>query len=219
LSLRIVEAVRRSYPDLDVPHLTLNHVRVDSSSEGILALKDQILRKAKSNYDLPTLKDYPVFRAYRDFFWRMGIDPTKTRPAGEALIRRVLRGKEIPSINTFVDCYNLASIETGIAMAAFDLDHVDPPLLLRFSESGERFRGIGMGSHISLEGGEVVISDKEGILAIYPYRDAERSKIQLTTGSVILLSCGVPGIDTSLLDRALSIAVKYITALCDGGMD
>ena len=122
--------------------------------------------------------------------------------------------EKILTITNVVDSYNLASIETGIALAAFDTGQFRGPMLLRFSDLGEEFLGIGMGSPIVLKGGEVVVSDRDGILAIYPYRDAERSKIQFTTQSVIILACGVPGIDPNLLDQALSISVKYIIKFC-----
>lgn len=216
VDLYIEEAVSERYPDLLVPYVNIQDVTVQSHSRDLLSLKAQILAKLRSQYDLVTLKDRPVFRAYRDFFWGIGIDATKIRPAGEALIRRVLRGGDIPSINTLVDTYNLASIETGIALAAFDLDQTHGSMTLRFSEKGEAFLGIGMTSPIVLRGGEVVISDRDGLLAIYPYRDAERSKVQLTTKSTIILACGVPGIELDYLKRSLLISVEYITRFCGG---
>ncbi len=216
MNLVIEEAVRKRYPDLLVPYANVRDITVQSYSRELLSLKAQILAMVRSQYDLLTLKDHPVFRAYRDFFWGIGIDATKIRPAGEALIRRVLRGGEIPSINTLVDAYNLASMETGIALAAFDTDQTRGLMVLRFSEKGEEFLGIGMDSPIVLKGGEVVVSDQDGVLAIYPYRDAERSKIQLTTRSAIILACGVPGIGLDSLRQSVSISVGYITRFCGG---
>jgi DNA/RNA-binding domain of Phe-tRNA-synthetase-like protein len=216
MDLSIEEAVRKRYPDLFVPYASIHDVTVQLYSRDLLSLKAQILTKVRSQYDLVTLKDRRGFRAYRDFFWGIGIDATKIRPAGEALIRRVLRGGEVPSINTLVDAYNLASIETGIALAAFDLDQTRGFMTLRFSETGEEFLGIGMTSPIVLKGGEVVVSDREGVLAIYPYRDAERSRVQLTTTSAIILACGVPGIGLDSLKQSLSISVEYIARFCGG---
>jgi DNA/RNA-binding domain of Phe-tRNA-synthetase-like protein len=210
----IDKAVQERYPDLSVLCSSIADVIVEPDSEELRGLEKQILERLRSRYTLSSLKDNSVFRAYRDFFWRIGIDPTKIRPAGEALVRRVLRGKHIPMINTFVDAYNLASMETGIALAAFDRDWISGPMLLRFSKMGEEFLGIGMNSPYVLKGGEVVVSDRNGVLAVYPYRDAERSKIQFTTQSVVILACGVPGIDPDLLNQALSISIEYITKFC-----
>ena len=89
------------------------------------------------------LKDDMIIRAYRDFYWRyLNIDPTKIRPSGEALARRVLQGKDIPRINNLVDAYNLASLKNIIPLSGFDLDLITPPLEIRFSKSNELFKGI-----------------------------------------------------------------------------
>ncbi|MDH5664470.1 MAG: phenylalanine--tRNA ligase beta subunit-related protein, partial [Candidatus Bathyarchaeota archaeon] len=156
------------------------------------------------------------FRAYRDFFWRVGIDPTKNRPAAEALIRRVLGGKVIPNINTLVDAYNLASIKTEIALAAFDADRLKGGLLMRFAIKGEEFLGIGMEKPMVLQGGEIVISDGEELVAVYPHRDADNTKVTMKTKNVVLLVCGVPGIGEETLQKAARVALEYLTRFCDG---
>lgn len=85
-------------------------------------------KEVKTKYDVETLKDEPTVRAYRDLYWRLGIDPTKTRPSGESLLRRVLHGNELPNTSTVVDAYNLASMKTIIPISGFDLDLLVPPV-------------------------------------------------------------------------------------------
>ncbi len=181
-------------------------------------LRESVFAKVREKYSLEDLKDVNIFRAYRDFFWNIGVDPTKVRPAGEALIRRVLRGSPIPKINPIVDAYNLSSIETGIALAAFDESLVRGDLTMRFAEPGEMFTGIGMDEPMGLRGNEVVLSDSEDekLVAIYPYRDADSTKVTDETENVILLSCGVPGIEDDLLEPAIITAIDYITRFCGG---
>ncbi|MEM1944718.1 MAG: phenylalanine--tRNA ligase beta subunit-related protein [Nitrososphaerota archaeon] len=84
-----------------------------------------------------------LVRAYRDFFWRMAIDPTKTRPSAEALLRRVLQGREFPRVNTLVDVYNVVSMKNIVPIAAFDADRLVGDLVMRFARKGEKFSGIG----------------------------------------------------------------------------
>jgi DNA/RNA-binding domain of Phe-tRNA-synthetase-like protein len=157
-----------------------------------------------------------IFRAYRDFFWRAGIDPTKVRPAAEALIRRILANKQIPTINTLVDAYNLASIKTGVALAAFDLKELQGTLSMRAAEKGEEFLGIGMSKPMQLNGGEIVVHDDEKLVAVYPYRDAERSKVTEQTKKIMLMVCGCPGIDEAPLLEAQQVASDYIISYCQG---
>lgn len=194
----------------------IDGVRVGSSSADLQRFKEEVLREVKQKYSLESLKDIVAFRAYRDFFWRVGIDPTKIRPAAEALVRRILAGKPIPTINNVVDAYNLASIKTEIALAAFNRDELKGSLLMRTAERRERFLGIGMNEPMELNGGEIVISDDEKLVAVYPYRDAERSKVSEVTRNLLILVCGVPGIDERVLAEAGEVALDLVTRFCGG---
>jgi DNA/RNA-binding domain of Phe-tRNA-synthetase-like protein len=119
-------------------------------------------------------------------------------------------------INNVVDSYNLASIKTEVALAAFNRDELRGGLLMRTAESGERFHGIGMKEPMDLNGREVVISDEEKLVAIYPYRDADRSKVSATTKNLLILVCGVPGINEKILNEAGKVALELVTKFCGG---
>jgi len=123
--LEIQKELTDSFPGLRVVELTMEDLEVRRTDASLESLKEEVQARIRgTTTSLSEVKDLQVFRAYRDFFWRVGVDPTKTRPAGEALIRRILSGGRLPTINTFVDAYNLASAETHVAIAAFDLSRV-----------------------------------------------------------------------------------------------
>ena len=148
--------------------------------------------------------------------WRIGIDPTKNRPAAEALIRRILAGKNLPCINTLVDAYNLASIKSRIALATFDANKLEGNILMRFAKDGEQILGIGMKKPLILKEGEIVVSDEEKLIAVYPYRDADNTKVTEKTENVSIVVCGVPGIHEKTLENASRITLEYINRFCDG---
>jgi len=216
MSVTISEEVRRAFPNLHVLTSSIENVIVEKSNSELEEFKRESLQEIQDAYDLENLKDRPILRAYRDFFWKLGVDPTKTRPAAEALIRRLLRGKPLPRINTLVDAYNLASIKTEIAIAAFDSDKIRGELTMRYAETGEEFLGIGMKTPLRLNGREIVISDEEKLLAVYPYRDAEDTKVTEATRNVLLLFCGVPGIPMQKLLEAKDVTLKFVTKFCGG---
>ncbi len=215
--IKIDLLLRERFPELRVLTRQIRGVVVEKQNKELEKFKDQVLKQVRERCDLESLRDLPVFRTYRDFFWRVGIDPTKNRPAAEALIRRILRGKTVPCINTLVDAYNLASIQTEIALAAFDAGKLKSNLLMRFAMRGEEFLGIGMEKPLILQGGEIVISDGEKLVAIYPHRDADNTKVTEATKNVLLLVCGVPGIPEETLLKAARVAVEYVTKFCGGG--
>jgi len=216
MTLKVASEVRSRFPGLQVLAADIRNVKVVRESAELEKFKVSMLAEVEKRYDLQSLKDVAVFRAYRDFFWREGLDPTKVRPAAEALIRRILRGSPLPNINSLVDAYNLASIKTEIALAAFDEDKLKGELVMRFAANGEKFRGIGMQEPKELGGGEIVISDAEKLVAIYPHRDAEETKVTEETRNVLLLVCGVPGIKEKILAEAEKVAVDYVVRFCDG---
>lgn len=214
--LKISADLAERFPGLRVLVVHVNGVGVEREKVELQEFKDRAIEEIKQKYDLATVKDVPIFRAYRDFFWRIGIDPTKNRPAAEALIRRILAGKPLPTINTLVDAYNLASIKSCIALGAFDIEKLSGDLVLRFAQKEEKFLGIGMSEPIELKGNELVVSDAEKLIAIYPYRDADETKVTLATKDVLLLICGAPGIEGKILEGAAQTAIECVTRFCGG---
>jgi len=216
MDLKIDIQLKTRFPELKVLTCEIEGVKVEKQSVELEKFEDEIMKHVRERYNLESLKDGSTFRAYRDFFWKIGIDPTKIRPAAEALIRRILGGKTIPRINTLVDAYNLASIKTEIALAAFDADKLKGELIMRFAEKGEEFLGIGMEKPMLLKGGEIVVSDGEKLVAVYPHRDADDTKITEKTKNVMLLVCGVPSIGEETLQKAARVALEHILRFCDG---
>ena len=216
MAVRITPKLRDAFPGLKVVSGRVDNVEVRPADPELERLKEEISSRVRQSYSLSSLKDGETFRAYRDFFWRIGVDPTKTRPAAEALIRRILRGRPIPRINTLVDAYNVASVKTEVAIAAFDAAKLSGPLTLRFAVGGERFMGIGMPKPVTLKGGEVVISDGVKLVAVYPYRDSDDSKITERTRSALIIACGVPGISEERLRLAVEESLNLITKFCGG---
>lgn len=219
MRLRINSELKTQFPDLTVRILQIKEVKVQKRNSELEKFKVKVTRQVREKYDLESLKDQPIFRAYRDFFWKIGIDPTKNRPAAEALIRRILGGRTIPNINSLVDTYNLASIKSRIALATFDADKLEGDLLIRFSKEGEQFLGIGMEKPLVLKGGEIVITDNEKLIAIYPYRDADNTKVTEITENVTIIVCGAPGINEETLENASQLTQKCIRRFCDGKVE
>ncbi len=83
-----------------------------------------------------------VTAAVRSMYRRVGIDPTKTRPSSEALLRRVRRGDALPRINSLVDVINWCSLESQLPFGLYDLDRIQGAVTLRLGQPGEEYQGI-----------------------------------------------------------------------------
>lgn len=214
MRLTVDPGLRDRFPGLDAHLVEVRGLKVREHAESLDAFAGTFVQEFRGRLDLASLKDEPTLRAYRDFFWRVGIDPTKIRPASEALLRRVLQGKPFPRINTLVDAYNLASMKTRIAIAAFDVVRLRGDLTMRLAREGESFRGIQMDAPVSLKGVEVVVQDEEALVAIYPYRDADATKVTLHTTDTAFMTCGVPGIAAERLVEAAETTREFVERFC-----
>ncbi len=214
--MEIHKEILAAFPGLSVAEGDVGPLSIQEKSPRLEALRDEIVCSVRERYTLERIKDEPLFRAYRDFFWRVGVDPTKTRPASEALVRRILAGKMLPTINTAVDAYNLASIRTGIPIAAFDADTLGGDISMQFAEEGEEFLGIGMATPVMLHKNQVILTDKGAIVAVYPYRDSDTTKITLATKRVHIVACGVPGVEREKVRSAYELAVAHLQEYASG---
>ena len=93
--LALSGALKDKFPGLAAQIINFKGVSVKRELDELEAYKEEIYTETRNRWEIEKLRDDPDFRAYRDFFWRLGIDPTKNRPAAEALIRRVLNGRPI----------------------------------------------------------------------------------------------------------------------------
>ena len=163
-----------------------------------------------------TLKELSPIAATRRVYRACGKDPSRYRPASEALIRRLLQGKELYQIDTLVDLINLASMAYGYSIGGFDADKfVGDTLTLGVGREGEPYEGIGRG--LLNIAGLPVYRDAVGGVGT-PTSDHERTKVTLETTHLVVLVNGYDGDEQRVLDNARYIqqlVTRY--ARSDGG--
>lgn len=138
-----------------------------------------------------SVKTLPGIAATRRVYKACGKDPSRYRPASEALIRRLLQGKSLYQIDTLVDLINLASIAYGYSIGGFDADRFDgDTLTLGVGRDGEPYEGIGRGM-INIAG-LPVYRDRTGGVGT-PTSDNERTKMTLDTTHLVVLINGYDG--------------------------
>jgi len=204
------------FPELAVCIGTITDIHNEKENERIEQLREAVYQEVKTKHNIETLKDNPTVRAFRDFYWKLGIDPTKTRPSGEALLRRVLHGDELPHISAVVDAYNLASTKTILPISGFDVDLLNQPFHVRFAKNGETLTEIGMDKPITLTEQKLVLADQKQVLCIYPYRDTDLTKITMQTRNAMIIVYGVPEIDEQVLKEAAETTLDYIRLVSQG---
>ena len=171
--------------------------RLDEEIEKIV---DHVKREIGS---LEALREHPYVKAYRSFLWRLGIDPTKTRPSSEALARRVLRGSPLPKINNIVDAGNASSLLHMVPIGLYDLDRLQLPARLILCVESCRFEPIGGEPRLLKPGTPVLVDSSDYVLHVYPHRDARKTAINEGTRRLLAVSAGVEGVKESSLRESL----------------
>ncbi len=105
------------------------------------------------------LSEVPSLAAWRRVFRRFGVDPTQYRSAAEALLRRITKGDDLPSINALVDLANLVSVRHALPVAVFDTRDVHGGTLVRFADGTERWADLGGSATEHPDPGEIVFVD------------------------------------------------------------
>lgn len=163
-----------------------------------------------------SLKELTSIAATRRVYKACGKDPSRYRPASEALIRRVLQGKELYQRDTLVDLVNLASIVFGYSIGGFDADRfVGDTLTLGVGREGEPYEGIGRGM-INIHGLPVYRDAKGGVGT--PTSDNERTKMTIDTCHLVVLINGYDGNEQRVKENAAFIQ-QLLQKYCqsDGG--
>lgn len=205
--------------ELSVIAWEINDLTLHTSNYDFSPRIQEIEQIIRQKYTIENIKDDPIIAAYRSFYWKyLNIDPTKTRPACEALIRRILADKPIPKISPFVDAYNWGSIESGISLGAYDLDSFTGPITIRIARPNEKFIPIGSETK-NLPVTAIVVADaNEIILCQYPYRDGQKTMVTPNSKNVIVLAYGANGITQNQVQEGISMTNTNINWLINHNM-
>jgi len=131
---------------------------------------------------------------------RVGLDPTKTRPSSEALLRRVRRGESLPRINSLVDVCNWCSLEFQLPYGMYDLDHVEGPIELRLGRPGEEYAGIRK-ERVHLAG-RLTLADDRGPFG-NPSSDSARTMVTKATFRALVVIFAPRQLEPDLLSAVL----------------
>jgi DNA/RNA-binding domain of Phe-tRNA-synthetase-like protein len=136
------------------------------------------------------LSELDSLSAWRGAFRKFGVNPTKYRSAIEALLRRLTKQGDIPSINALVDIGNLVSIRYQVPVAVFDLDRIAGSIVVRQAEGDESFTPLFVEESEHPEPGEVIFIDGNGLVAArrWCWRQSDQSAARIDTESVIFVT-------------------------------
>jgi DNA/RNA-binding domain of Phe-tRNA-synthetase-like protein len=196
--------------------VAIDGVSVREADPALAAEVDQACAELRARYGEGKSSEVPGAQDARTLYKALGIDPTKTRPSNEALLRRALKGESLYRINTLVDALNLVSLREQLPFGLYDLGRVKSPVVLRLGAAGEAYEGIRKGS-VNVEGRPVLV-DAEGPFG-NPTSDSLRTSITLATARCLVVAYAPAGFAQARLDGVLDRTIVALTKACGGAPD
>ncbi len=194
---------------IKVGYLLFSRINVKKTNPKLEEVMGEAISTVLGRFPTPEsiLKD-PVVQGFRTLFSKLGIDPTKERPSGEALIRRVSAGKGIYRINTVVDVNNMVSLLSGCPCGAYNADKIEGKISFIVGKKGESYEGIG-GKKLDAEN-KLLTKDKISVFG-GPTADSARTAITQNTKNVLMLIYLPPTAPEDVLLKAMELAKEKMS--------
>jgi DNA/RNA-binding domain of Phe-tRNA-synthetase-like protein len=149
----------------------------------------------------------------RAMYKRVGLDPTKTRPSNEALLRRVRKGQPLPRVNALVDVINWCSVEFQLPYGLYDRQHIVGAITMRLGRAGEEYAGIRKDTvHVS---GRIALVDGRGPFG-NPTSDSARTMVTTATRDALVVVYAPRDIDPARLARVLDSTAARLLDIAGG---
>lgn len=176
--------IRGNSIPLRVLLVEFSNLLIFSKSDDLDAEFSKAVKETLDGFTLDNLATDKAVRSVRELFKSFGTDPTKWRPSSEAMIRRILKDKNLFRINSLVDINNIISIRYRLPIGLYDLDKVKGRISLGIGREGVSFVGL-TGREYNTHGKPVVM-DEFGVIGS-PIVDSERTKITMETSNVLAI--------------------------------
>jgi DNA/RNA-binding domain of Phe-tRNA-synthetase-like protein len=210
--------VLASYPNIIGGVITAEGVTNGPTPEGLLqAYKEEQQAVLERIGDTP-LSEIESLSAWRRAFRAFGANPTKYRSAAEALLRRLTKKGDIPSIISLVDIANMVSIRHALPVAAFNTHSIQGPVTVHFSNGSEWFKPLGRGEPEHPAEGEVIFSDENRMVVARRWcwrQSAESAAGPDTTRAIITVEAQHPA-GRQVVEEALGDLLELLEAFTGG---
>ncbi len=183
---------------------------------GVIWLDDATVVERDARLDAPLATAEAAVRArppaeiaaVRTMYKRVGLDPTKTRPSSDALLRRVRKGDSLPRINSMVDVCNWCSLEFQLPYGLYDAAQIEGEVELRIGRAGESYPGIRKDAvHVD---GRIALADRVGPFG-NPTSDSARTMVTTQTRQAMLVVFAPREVDAKQLAQVLDATSRRMS--------
>ncbi|MBM3181387.1 MAG: hypothetical protein FJZ86_13680 [Chloroflexi bacterium] len=169
---------------------------------------EEQLRSQFSGQDRAAMSSLPILQAYNTYYRRF----KKTYHVQLQLESIAWKGRSIPSVSALVEAMFMAEMKNMLLTAGHDLDILRLPLILDVSKGTESYTLL-RGDEQVLKAGDMMISDRRGIISSIVYGPDQRTQITDGTRNVVFSVYAPPGINELTVAQHLQDIQEYVMVI------
>ena len=215
----IAEEVFDQFPGYVRGVVVAHGVSNSDSPADLISMLRAAEMSVRDHLDHDDLINHPRIASWREAFRAFGAKPGKYRSSIEAMVRRVLSGNELPSINALVDIGNILSLRHLVPMGGHAIDGVKHDIVLRPATGEEEFVAFGSEQIEHPHPGEIIFSEGNTVLTRrWTWRQANHTLTVPSTTAIEFNIDGLPPVSEAEVDALCSETIDTVKQFCGGRM-
>lgn len=197
--------LRKKYPESMFGSLIIRDIQNKKRHETLEARKRDLERSIREK--IGDVENLSMIRYYNSYFkmWK------KIYPI-EYQIKTIKSGGKFPRVSVLVDSMFVAELNNMILTSGHDLDTIQGDLTFDTSKGGEIYMKIN-GKEQELKKDDIMLKDKEGILACILDGPARRTSVTPKTENVLYLAWCPQSIDKEIITTHLNEILMNLSSV------
>lgn len=204
--VRIDASITHMAPGCRLGYIVFEHVTVRGTSPALTQEFIKLQQDVSNVYQLDILPKLPRIMAVRGMYKKLAFDPTRYRPASEALIRRVLQNKGVYYVNSAVDVNNYCSIKTLLPFGLYDLDKIEGDITYQLAGEGDY---VNISGNVLNTNNKPFLADDAGVFG-NPTADSLRTAVTLSTANMLSVIYADEEVSDSILNGILDFTAEMM---------
>ncbi len=163
--IQVEPSILQRFPEYSLMVIYAKGLQNSSSQPWSTELLRQTEQAVRPLFAAQKPAEHSHIAAWRSAYGAFGLKPSKFLCSAEALLSRVVKGQDLPEINTLVDLYNAISLKHVMPIGGEDWDKLEADLVLRFADGTEGFDTFKDGQPVleHPQQGEVIWADENRV--------------------------------------------------------
>lgn len=219
LAYSIAPEVFAAFPEYRRGVVVARDVRNGDSPDELVRMLREEEARARERLHVDTLTAEPRLASWREAFRSLGYKPGDFRPSIEALLRRVLKGQELPAINALADIGNVVSLRHLLPVGGHAIDVLTRDIFLRPAVGHEEFIPFGTNESEHPAAGEFIFTEGNTVLTRrWIWRQANHTLTLPGTTAIEFNIDILPPVTRDELEAAARDIMDLIARFCGGNV-